>query len=110
MKKIKGLIARCTARLKSRKGESIGEVLAALLISALALTMLAAMIASASRMVEESSQNLNAYYQAQNGLAAPSGTPADTGTATLTGEEYSVQWDVEYYVGSDSTAAYQLHS
>lgn len=45
---------RITARLRSKAGESIAETLVALLISALALVMLAGAISSAARIIKES--------------------------------------------------------
>lgn len=49
-------------KLHSEKGDSIAEVLVALLISALALVMLASMITSSARMITNSKTILNDYY------------------------------------------------
>ena len=49
--------------MKSQAGETIAEVLIALLISTLALTMLAAMISSSSSMIQKSSHILEEYYE-----------------------------------------------
>ncbi len=57
-------------KLRSRCGESIAEVLIALLIAALGLTLLAAMITSASRMIRMSKQNMEAYTATQNALVS----------------------------------------
>lgn len=103
---MKRFMDKCRRRLKNRGGETITEVLVALLISALALTMLAAMVASASRMVDASRDSLDAYYKAENGLAASSGAPSGTGRATLSGEETG--WDVTYYSNGNGAVSYQL--
>lgn len=94
-------------RLKNRRGETITEVLVALLISALALTMLAAMIASASKMVEQSRDRLDGYYKAENDLADPSGAALGQGQVVLQGEGSSDSWSVDYYTDGDSLVAYR---
>lgn len=55
---------RIRAKLRSKSGESIGETLVALLISALALVMLAGAISSAARMITLSKDKLSKYYKA----------------------------------------------
>ena len=67
MKTIKKRIAR---KLKSRAGESLGEVLIALLIAALALTMLAAVISSSSKIITQSKKKMADYNTANEVLAA----------------------------------------
>lgn len=49
-------------KLKSRAGETISEVLIALLISSLGLVMLAAMITASARTIGKSRETLEAYY------------------------------------------------
>ncbi len=49
-------------KLNSRRGESIAETLVALLLSALALVMLAAAITSSTRVITASREKLKAYY------------------------------------------------
>lgn len=53
---------RIAARLKGRAGESIAETLVALLISALALVMLAGAIGSAARIIHESNEVVETQY------------------------------------------------
>ena len=55
MKKLK-------AKLLSQAGESLGEVLVTLLIAALALTMLASVIFTSSKVIAQSKTNMAAYY------------------------------------------------
>ncbi|MCR5294087.1 MAG: hypothetical protein K6E30_02775 [Lachnospiraceae bacterium] len=59
---------RIKRKLKSSSGESIVEVLVALLISALALTMLAGMVTASQRIITRSEQVLKAYYSSENAL------------------------------------------
>ena len=58
---------RITNKLRSRGGESIGETLVALLISALALVMLAGAIGSAARIMNESNEAAKNLYNAAAG-------------------------------------------
>ena len=60
---------RIKQRLRSQNGETIGEVLIALLVSAIALTMLAQMIGSATGMITRSEKNMEEYYEAVNPLS-----------------------------------------
>lgn len=72
------------AKLNSRTGETIAETLVALLISALALIMLAGAISTTSRIVTESENKMQEYYTANNGLAEPSG---NDGSLTIADNE-----------------------
>ena len=73
------MMKRIAQKLRSRAGESIGETLIALLISSLALLMLAGAISTTTRIVTHSNETMDAYYAADRGLAA-----RDTGEASLT--------------------------
>lgn len=53
---------RIQSKIRSRAGESIGETLIALLISALALMMLAGAISSAARIVMRNKSAMEEYY------------------------------------------------
>ena len=61
---------RIQSKLRSRVGESIGETLIALLISALALMMLAGAISSAARIVTRSKTAMDEYYIGTNGSSS----------------------------------------
>lgn len=61
------------AKLKSNSGESLAEVLIALLVSALALVMLASMISSSFSIIKSSRAKLKDYYE-DSTLASPSGS------------------------------------
>ncbi len=55
-------------KLRSRAGESIAETLVSVLIAAVALVMLAGMISTTVRLVEDSSKKIEAYYTANDAL------------------------------------------
>lgn len=55
-------------KLRSERGESIGEALAAMLIVALAALMLAGMTTAANRIVEKSEKAYNVYLDQRNYL------------------------------------------
>jgi len=59
---------RILRKVKSRAGETIAEVLVALLISSVALVMLASMIASTTNMVTRSKDRMDDYYNANEEL------------------------------------------
>ncbi|MBR6220466.1 MAG: hypothetical protein IKQ80_07880 [Clostridia bacterium] len=65
------------SKLRSAAGETIGETLVALLISALALTMLAGAIGAANNIVTRSNKAMNDYY-----------TKTGTGLSDTTSECY----------------------
>lgn len=56
------MLEKLRKKLNSRSGETITETLVALLISALALVMLAAAISSAASVITRSREKLDAYY------------------------------------------------
>ncbi len=72
---MKRLRASLSNKLKGNAGESIAEVLIALLIAALALTMLASVISAAAKMITESKEKVSQYYAANDNLTAH--TPVD---------------------------------
>lgn len=63
---MKGRIGR---KLKSCAGESIGETLIALLISSLALVMLAGAISTATRVIQTSKNKMDNYYLQDGNVA-----------------------------------------
>ena len=62
------IVRNMLSKLKSEAGESLGEVLIALLIAALALTMLASVISTASNIINRSKTAVDRYYAATNEL------------------------------------------
>ena len=75
---------RLLQKLNSRKGESISEVLVALLISALGIVLLAAMISSSVRMIDTGRDKIQSYVEAENRLVERNGAADGTGTLTMT--------------------------
>ncbi len=67
MKKLKSSLSK---KLKGNAGESLAEVLIALLIAALALTMLASVITTAAKTITQSKKQMDAYYAANEWLSA----------------------------------------
>lgn len=57
---------RILAKLRSQAGESIAETLVALLISALALMMLAGAVSAAANVVTKSKDAMAEYYAAES--------------------------------------------
>lgn len=113
------MMKKMKSRLRSKKGESIAEVLVAVLLSAIGLTMLATMISATSKMVIRS-RNLTKEYVEQNNqlVEKKDGTPTRTGSVQVrrvdstspdgtpiklygvptANEDYSIP--VKYYVNS----------
>lgn len=73
---------RVLKKLYSQSGESIGETLIALLISALALVMLAGAVSAGMRIVTNSKAKMDEYYTVNNAIVARATTaPTVKGTA-----------------------------
>ena len=73
-------------RVKNQAGETIAEVLIALLISSLALVMLASMISATQSMVSKSKTKMDEYYAANNKLETYSGTAISGKTVSISGD------------------------
>lgn len=71
-------------KLRSQAGETIAEVLVAMLISALALTMLASMITATVSMVTRSKEKMKEYYENGESLELMSADP-ETINVTMSG-------------------------
>ena len=88
----------------SKEGETIGEVLVALLISALALLMLAGAITSSSRIITTSKNTMNTYYSNAETVAKMdnngySGTMQISFTDTTNNN--SISSSINYYKSGD---------
>lgn len=85
MKKIKASLSK---KLKGNAGESLAEVLIALLIAALALTMLASVISSTAKMITQSKRKMSDYYTVNSELTTRSHDAnndlTDSGSLTMT--------------------------
>lgn len=71
-----------TRKLKSNAGESLTEVLVALLISVVAITMLASVIATSGSILEKGNGNINEYVAAGSALEEQQ-TSATTGKVSI---------------------------
>ena len=106
---------RIMKKLRDHSGETIAETLIALLVSALALVMLAGAIGTAARVVTTSERTMQAYYLANNNLATPgdSGGTND-GSATIKIDKkianettgFSVQYTKNPVLGGKPVVAY----
>lgn len=65
---------RVIKKMSSQAGETIGETLVALLISALALVMLAGAVSSGMRIVTDSKDKMDVYYRVNNAVAERAST------------------------------------
>ena len=114
---MKRLYSSVIGKIKSQVGESIGEVLVALLISSIGLTLLAMMVSSSSRMVERSKSTVHDYVLQSNVLEDQSGDGTSgtlsfscDSTAKITdGSDDSIK--IEYYtnevIGSQKVISYK---
>ena len=93
--KRKRITERIRGKLSSKKGDSIAEVLIALLISSLALVMLASMINSSANMIISSKKKMNSYYSESASFASPS---VDDGTEVIIAvNSVNSSYKVKYY-------------
>ncbi len=70
-------------KLQATKGETIAEVLVSLLISSLALVMLATMIRASSNMILTSETKLEAYYDESIKLSTQATEEKESDTLTV---------------------------
>ena len=113
------MIKKIKKRLESRSGESIAEVLVAMMVSAVALVLLAYMIMSSTGMVEKSSKTMREYVNAENGVAIQGGTPdrvshvslSDNGSAVKLTDETDASVTVDCYkinTGDNAYVSYKV--
>ena len=79
LKESKNRTSGIRRKLRSRVGESIAETLVALLIAALALTMLAGAVSASSNIVTKSRTTLNNYYNAMDSTVVKMADGGKTG-------------------------------
>lgn len=88
------------SKLRSQAGETIGETLIALLISALALTMLAGAISTAANLITKSEIVMTNYYGGLTALGDP-----NKGDLTVSVSESSDHSKVVRLVGGSETVS-----
>ena len=101
-------------KLHSKSGESIAETLIALLVSSLALMMLAGAVTTAVQVIERSNAALDPYYKQNNLLEAESNSVGtlsvqiskegnsvyDTSVRILDSTHENANLEVPYYINS----------
>ena len=90
-----------------QKGETLVETLVSLLISSLALLMLATMVSASAYTIKKSNDRINKYYESNNDISSLSGT-VEAGTIKITLKDesnnvYEVITDVPYYNNSEDS-------
>lgn len=100
---------KIAAKLRGRAGESLSETLIALLISALALIMLAGAVSAAGNMVTRSKEAMDEYLAADAKLADRTAN-SSSGSVTLTVDGENSTYQVVKYANSkaDTVVAYNL--
>lgn len=86
-------------KLRSKAGETIAETLIALLISALALMMLAGAIAAANRIITRSDEVMHNYYEANDVMIQKPST-------SVSNSHVSVSPAVVMYGGSSASVSF----
>lgn len=73
---------RLCAKLKSRRGESLAEVLVALLISAVAVVLLSGMVGGSVRIIDRSTNAIQSRYARNNASNSVTGSLTVSGSGT----------------------------
>ena len=105
---LRGIGQAASRKVKSSRGESIAEVLVAMLISVVALTILAGMITSTGNILKRSQAQMNLYNEAAETLVqrtSPSGTG---GTVTMT--EGAETWRLTGTTPEDVSVSYYVNA
>ena len=103
-------LSRLTKRLRARAGESITEVLIALLVSAVGLMLLAGLIVSTAHLIEKSRSTMHEYVSSdlalmEKGASTMSGTlvmKCGTESVKLTDDDLFAAVEVVYYSNPNS--------
>ena len=85
MRAIMREIGKAQRKIRQQSGETIAETLVALLISSIALMMLASMISATANLVTKSETKMGEYYT-ENAKLENSETSAKTRTISITSE------------------------
>ena len=104
MKRMKTALLAARKKLSRRAGETLTETLVALLIAAIAITMLASMIMTSTEMIQRSKKAFDAYY-AQNNVLSEHPSDRGTGaTAKLVSGAGDTARTIQLENGSDEVA------
>ncbi len=100
-------------KLKSTSGETLVEVLASLLVAALAILMLSQAVTSAVRIIDSSGELMEDYYAAENVLAARPNSVSNawvtTGEATLIVTRRTSSEPVDFGLGNEPVVRYYVN-
>ncbi len=110
---VKQLINKMKNKLCCSQGETLGEVLVALLVAALAITMLAGAIGVSTRLVQHSKEVMDDYYRSNSNISDGSGTVSEGtisfGATKLIDNHYDIP--VKFFTNetfeTDKVVAYQ---
>ncbi|MDD3277258.1 MAG: hypothetical protein PHG16_00030 [Lachnospiraceae bacterium] len=95
-------------KLRSRKGESLSETLVGVLISAIALLLLASMVMAATRIVSNSEAHMTKFYEGMNKIESQSDPSSGTLTITQLLGGGNTKIDINIYSDDDAELyAYQ---
>ena len=96
-------------KLKNRRGESIAEVLIALLVSALGMLLLATMISASAKVIQKSKEAMREYVRSENALVEQNSSNSyDTGSVSISSSDFNNKlWDG---ASSDFTVLYYVNS
>ena len=83
-------------KLNDEKGESIAEVLVAILVACFGLLILATMITVSSKLIKESQSRIEEYYLKLNDVERQDGA-AESGTVVFSDTNLQSE-DIYYYV------------
>ena len=106
---------RLMNKIRSRAGESIGETLVALLISSLALVMLACAVSAGSGVITRGRDTLKTYYAANeamvgrtNGTAVPdNGVTITDKTGAITAQSFGIEYYLNNTFGKTPVISYR---
>lgn len=93
-------------KLRSRAGESIAEVLVALLISVLGVSLLVGMIGVSTRVINNSTEAMHRQYAKANALLTGPGEVVLTDTSSAA----SISFSVNLYEDKGEVVYYTPHS
>ena len=98
---------RAKRKLRSNRGDSLAEVLIALLIAAVALVMLASMINASANMIGRSKVFMSDYYTAGNDLNTKPGGTDNTQDITVSVSFLNEENSVDKTVSKTYSAVYR---
>lgn len=112
------LLRKAGNKLRSKRGESIIEVMVAIVIGLFSVLMLGEVISTSAKLDRESRETMSQYYASNNQLASAFADNSAAGQAGLvrikgTGDDNTeIKVDVQYFVndkiGTNKVAAYRV--